>query len=116
MYRQAVCAGKSRPSPEQQDYNNDQQHEAETTTIVMVWWLIIESTATKQKKQNHQQNNQTHRFTPVGGAAIDHLVDQVYTPKPPTEDLKDSTTDEGLSIENQVRKEWDPKKGGLPIF
>jgi len=25
-------------------------------------------------------------------------------------------TDEGLSIENQVRKEWDPKKGGLPIF
>ena len=27
-----------------------------------------------------------------------------------------STTDEGLSIEKQVRKEWDPKKGGLPIF
>ena len=49
-------------------------------------------------------------------ATIDHLVDQVYTPKPPAEDLKESTTDEGLSIENQVRKEWDPKKGGLPIF
>ena len=27
-----------------------------------------------------------------------------------------STTDEGLSIEKQVRKGWDPKKGGLPIF
>jgi hypothetical protein len=30
--------------------------------------------------------------------------------------LKDSTTEEGLSIEEQVRKEWDPKKGGLPVF
>ena len=25
-------------------------------------------------------------------------------------------TEEGLSIEGQVRKKWDPKKGGLPIF
>jgi hypothetical protein len=49
-------------------------------------------------------------------ATIDHLVDQVYAPKPAAEDLKDSTTEEGLSIEEQVRKEWDPKKGGLPIF
>jgi hypothetical protein len=49
-------------------------------------------------------------------ATIDHLVDQVYAPKPAAEDLKGSTTDEGLSIEKQVRKEWDPKKGGLPIF
>jgi hypothetical protein len=49
-------------------------------------------------------------------ATIDHLADQVYAPKPATEDLKGSTTDEGLSIEKQVRKEWDPKKGGLPIF
>ena len=47
---------------------------------------------------------------------IDHLVDQVYAPKPVAGDLKNSTTDEGLSIEEQVRKEWDPKKGGLPIF
>ena len=49
-------------------------------------------------------------------ATIDHLVDQGYAPKPAAKDLKDSTTDKGLSIEEQVRKEWDPKKGGLPIF
>ena len=49
-------------------------------------------------------------------ATIDHLVDRVYAPKPGAEDLKGSITDEGLSIEEQVRKEWDPKKGGMPIF
>ena len=49
-------------------------------------------------------------------STIDHLVDRVYAPKPPSEDLKNPMTDEGLSIEKQVRKEWDPKKGGLPIF
>jgi hypothetical protein len=61
-------------------------------------------------------DNPAHRRHHREKATIDHLVDQVYTPKPATEDLKGSTTDDGLSIENQVRKEWDPKKGGLPIF
>jgi hypothetical protein len=27
-----------------------------------------------------------------------------------------ASTDQGLPIEEQVRKKWDPKKGGLPIF
>ena len=49
-------------------------------------------------------------------ATIDHLVDRVYAPNDEGKDLKGSTTAEGLSIEKQVRKEWDPKKGGLPIF
>jgi hypothetical protein len=49
-------------------------------------------------------------------STIDHLVDRVYAPKPASEDVKDARTADGLSIENQVRKEWDPKKGGLPTF
>ena len=49
-------------------------------------------------------------------STIDHLVDRVYVAKPPSEDLKNARTDEDLSIEKQIRKEWDPKKGGLPIF
>jgi hypothetical protein len=44
-----------------------------------------------------------------------HLVDQVDEPKPAAEDSKSSTTENGLSIEEQVRKKWDPKKGSLPI-
>jgi hypothetical protein len=30
--------------------------------------------------------------------------------------LDHETSRQGLSIEGQVRKKWDPKKGGLPIF
>jgi hypothetical protein len=53
-------------------------------------------------------------------ATIDHLVNDLYTPKPPPAAEKrtvpGSTTSTGLSVEEQVRKEWDPRKGGLPIF
>jgi hypothetical protein len=49
-------------------------------------------------------------------ATVDHLVDKTYAPKPASKDLKEATTGEGLSIEGQVRKKWNPKKGGLPIF
>ncbi|MBV8935748.1 MAG: hypothetical protein JO320_07700 [Alphaproteobacteria bacterium] len=66
---------------------------------------------------NRSPDNPTRRRHHREKATIDHLIDRVYTPKPAAEDLKDSTTDDGLSIEHQVRKEWDPKKGGgLPIF
>jgi len=51
---------------------------------------------------------------------IDHLAREMYTPKsvnvgkkPPT---ASPTTSTGLSVEEQVRKKWDPRKGGLPIF
>jgi hypothetical protein len=51
-------------------------------------------------------------------ATIDHLVNDMYKPKPAdAEHLKHSpTTSSGLPIEDQVRKEWDTHKGGLPVF
>ena len=65
-----------------------------------------------KQSPDHPARRRHHREK----ATIDHLVDRVYAPKPGAEDLKGSITDEGLSIEEQVRKEWDPKKGGMPIF
>jgi hypothetical protein len=49
-------------------------------------------------------------------STIDHLADKMYAPKPAAKDFRQPTTDQGLSIEGQVRKKWNPKKGGLPIF
>ena len=49
-------------------------------------------------------------------ATIDHLADKLYEPKRAEGHKQNSTTDSGLPIEEQVRKEWDPKKGGLPTF
>jgi hypothetical protein len=49
-------------------------------------------------------------------SASDHPADELSAPKPETKDFKEPMTEEGLSIEGQVRKKWDPKKGGLPIF
>jgi hypothetical protein len=49
-------------------------------------------------------------------ATIDHLVGKVYKSEPAEGNVQSPTTDNGLPIEEQVRKEWDPKKGGLPTF
>jgi hypothetical protein len=51
-------------------------------------------------------------------ATIDHLVQDVYEPKAPDEGHTSCspTTSTGLPVEDQVRKEWDPRKGGLPTF
>ena len=49
-------------------------------------------------------------------ATIDHLVDKVYEEKPTEGHVQSPTTDSGLPVEEQVRKVWDPKKGGLPTF
>jgi len=49
-------------------------------------------------------------------ATIDHLVDEVYEVRPADGHRQSPTTDSGLPVEEQVRKEWDPKKGGLPTF
>jgi hypothetical protein len=51
-------------------------------------------------------------------ATIDHLVRNVHKPKPADERHTEnsSTTSTGLPIEDLVRKEWDPRKGGLPVF
>ena len=51
---------------------------------------------------------------------IDHLARKLYDPKGKEEEkasgTQDSTTETGLSVEDQVRKEWNPGKGGLPVF
>jgi hypothetical protein len=51
-------------------------------------------------------------------ATIDHLAQNLYKPKPSDgkHAPRNSTTATGLPVEDQVRKEWDPRKGGLPIF
>ena len=53
-------------------------------------------------------------------SVIDHVARDLFKPPPEpaaekTEHPK-STTDTGLPVEDQVRKEWDSTKGGLPIF
>ena len=50
---------------------------------------------------------------------IDHLAEKVFEPLPekaPEHSVQNPTTDTGLPVEEQVRKQWNPKKGGLPIF
>lgn len=50
-------------------------------------------------------------------ATIDHLVDHVFDPESEENRQRPSTTDSGTPVEEQVRKEWDPKQsGGLPTF
>ena len=51
-------------------------------------------------------------------ATIDHLVRDVYEPKTPDEKHTERrpTMSTGLPVEDQVRKEWDTRKGGLPTF
>ena len=52
-------------------------------------------------------------------ATIDHLVQDVYEPKAPEKEkhtARSPKTSTGLPVEDQVRKEWDPRRGGLPTF
>ena len=50
-------------------------------------------------------------------SVIDHLAEKVFeTPAPHDPEPQSATTDAGLPVEKQVRKKWDPKKGGLPTF
>ena len=49
-------------------------------------------------------------------ATIDHLVDRVFEPEPREQHQQPGITENGASVEGQVRKEWDPRKGGLRSF
>jgi hypothetical protein len=51
-------------------------------------------------------------------STIDHLVKDVFEPKTPDKEPtgRSPTTSTGLPVEDQVRKEWNPRKGGLPTF
>ena len=45
------------------------------------------------------------------------MVNEMFDPDAQEKHQQPSTTDSGASVEEQVRKEWDPKKGGgLPVF
>ena len=50
-------------------------------------------------------------------AIVEHVARKLYEPKPEQGRYHlSATTDTGLSIEEQIRKSWDPSKGGLPNF
>ena len=53
-------------------------------------------------------------------SVIDHLARKMYDPKgkedEKTNGIQNSETETGLSVEDQVRKEWDSGKRGLPVF
>lgn len=53
-------------------------------------------------------------------AIIDHLAEKVFTPRPAEKHepkVQSPTTSSGEVVEEQIHKEWDPKKnGGLPVF
>ena len=51
-------------------------------------------------------------------ATIDYRVQDVYEPKAPDQEhtVHSPQTSTGLPVEDQVRKEWNPRKGGLPTF
>ena len=62
--------------------------------------------------------NRTKRRHVREKATIDHLVQNVYEPKAADQEhaVHSPTTSTGLPVGDQVRKEWDPRKGGLPTF
>ena len=64
------------------------------------------SSADNPNRRRHRREKMT----------IDHLVDRVFEPEPGEQRQQPATTEDGASVEEQVRKEWDPRKGGLPIF
>ena len=52
---------------------------------------------------------------------IDHVARELFDPKAAAPAKKEErrqspTTSTGLPVEEQIRKEWDPRKGGLPTF
>jgi hypothetical protein len=49
-------------------------------------------------------------------ATIDHLVRLVFTKSEERGIIHSPVTASGLSVEEQVRKEWQPGPGGLAIF
>ena len=49
-------------------------------------------------------------------ATIDHLVRLVYAKAEEKGMIHPPVTASGLSVEEQVRKEWQPGPGGLAIF
>jgi hypothetical protein len=57
-----------------------------------------------------------HRRHVRDKATIDHLVKECYEATAPERTVHSSRTDSGQPVEEQIREEWSPSKGGLPIF
>jgi hypothetical protein len=60
---------------------------------------------------------QTRRRHVREKAVIGHLAKRMFDPaaaEGPA--VRDAQTETGLSVEKQVRKEWNSRKGGLPTF
>jgi hypothetical protein len=51
-------------------------------------------------------------------SVIDHLAEKVFDPEGTVDEqtVHSPRTSTGLPVEEQVRKEWNPRKGGLPIL
>lgn len=60
---------------------------------------------------SNRRRNQHEKTT------IDHLVGRVFDPNGQQPVQQSGTTAAGAPVEEQVRKEWNPRKdGGLPTF
>ena len=50
-------------------------------------------------------------------AVVQHVAKRLYEPQASADaQVRDATTSTGLPVEGQVRKQWNPRKGGLPTF
>jgi hypothetical protein len=51
-------------------------------------------------------------------AVVDRVADKLFEPGSADDGhmVQDPKTSTGLPVEEQVRKEWTPRKGGLPIL
>jgi hypothetical protein len=74
-----------------------------------------EETAMPERKAVRERAQKRHLRDK---AVIDHLVrDGVGVPSPWSRGVRHGArTASGVPVQEQVRKEWTPDKGGLPIF
>ena len=80
------------------------------------WTIIFLAPVFKpvQEESNANASERAQQLQKREKSVIDRLVRNRPKPKP---DEKQPTTSTGLPVEDQVRKEWDPRKeGGLPNF
>jgi hypothetical protein len=69
-----------------------------------------------ENPNGHHIAKAIHRRYAREKATIDHLVKECYEAKAPERRVHSSRTESGQSVEEQIRKEWSPSKGGLPVF
>jgi len=67
-----------------------------------------------RRENRPKRPGRTHKSEPAPGTR--HVADEpIIEADSPEAGVRSPTTETGLSVEEQIRKEWDPKrKGGLP--